>query len=86
MIKCNFHTHSTWCDGKDSPRKMIQAAIAKGFKEIGFSSHAMLPESNPAWGMAAEKAQRYLREIRSLNIPKEEIIRYIQEEVQEQND
>ena len=66
MIKANYHTHSTWCDGKDSPRKMIQAAIAKGFKEIGFSSHAMLPESNPAWGMAAEKAQRYLREIRSL--------------------
>ena len=66
MIKANYHTHSTWCDGKDSPRRMIQAAIAKGFKEIGFSSHAMLPESNPAWGMAAEKAQRYLREIRSL--------------------
>ena len=46
MIKANYHTHSTWCDGKESPRKMIQAAVAKGFEVIGFSSHAMLPESD----------------------------------------
>ena len=66
MIKANFHTHSTWCDGKDSPRKMIQAAIAKGFEAIGFSSHAMLPESDTDWVLTPDKAPRYLKEVRAL--------------------
>ena len=66
MIKCNFHTHSTWCDGKDSPRKVIQAAIAKGFEAIGFSSHAMLPESDTDWVLTPEKAPRYFKEVRTL--------------------
>lgn len=66
MVKANYHTHTTWCDGKDSPRKMIQSAIAKGFTAIGFSSHAMLPDLGLDWTLSAEKAPRYLREIRSL--------------------
>ena len=66
MIKANYHTHTTWCDGKDSPRKVIQAAVAKGFEAIGFSSHAMLPESDTDWVLTPEKAPRYLREIRAL--------------------
>ena len=65
-MKCNYHTHTTWCDGKDSPRKVIQAAIAKGFEVIGFSSHAMLPESDTDWVLTPERAPRYLREIRAL--------------------
>ena len=66
MIKANYHTHSTWCDGKDSPRKAIQAAIAKGFEAIGFSSHAMLPESDTDWVLTPDRAPRYQREIRAL--------------------
>ena len=66
MIKANYHTHSTWCDGKETPRKMIQAAVAKGFEVIGFSSHAMLPESDTDWVLTPEKAARYMTEIRSL--------------------
>ena len=62
----NYHTHTTWCDGKDSPRKVIQAAVAKGFEAIGFSSHAMLPESDTNWTLTPEKAPRYLKEIRAL--------------------
>ena len=65
-MKANYHTHTTWCDGKDSPRKMIQAAIAKGFEAIGFSSHAMLPEDGLYWTLSPEKAPRYLKEIRTL--------------------
>ena len=66
MIKANYHTHTTWCDGKDSPRRVIQAAVAKGFDAIGFSSHAMLPESDTDWVLTPEKAPRYAREVRSL--------------------
>lgn len=65
-MRTNYHTHTTWCDGKDTPRRVIQAAIAKGFDVIGFSSHAMLPEADEAWLLTPEKAPRYAREIRQL--------------------
>ncbi len=40
MIKTNFHTHSTFCDGKDTPEQMVLAAIDKGFSALGFSGHS----------------------------------------------
>ena len=43
MIKTNYHTHSQFCDGKESAEAMAQAAIQKGFQILGFSSHAMYP-------------------------------------------
>ena len=36
----NYHTHTTWCDGRDSAEEMVRAAIAKGFSVLGFSSHS----------------------------------------------
>ena len=38
----NFHTHSTFCDGNDTPEQMVQTAIEKGFSSLGFSGHAYL--------------------------------------------
>ena len=32
----NFHTHTTYCDGKETAEQMVQAAIAKGFTRLGF--------------------------------------------------
>ena len=64
--RTNFHTHTTWCDGSDSPEKVILSAIDKGFEAIGFSSHAMLPENVLDWVLTPEKAVRYAGEIRSL--------------------
>lgn len=39
MLKSNFHTHTTFCDGRDTPEEMVRAAIALGFRQIGFSGH-----------------------------------------------
>lgn len=36
----NLHTHSTFCDGRDSAEAMVEAALEKGFAVIGFSSHS----------------------------------------------
>ena len=36
----NLHTHSTFCDGRDTPRETVERALALGFKTIGFSGHA----------------------------------------------
>jgi len=65
-MKSNYHTHSTWCDGKHTPEEMIQGAIAKGFDELGFSSHAMLPQNDVDWVLTPTKAVGYAAEIRAL--------------------
>ena len=31
MIKCNLHTHSTFCDGNDKIEDTVLCAIEKGF-------------------------------------------------------
>ena len=43
-MKTNYHMHTVWCDGRNTVEVMIRAAIDRGFDEIGFSSHARLPE------------------------------------------
>ena len=42
-MKANFHTHSTFCDGKNTPEEVVLAAIEKGFSAIGFSGHGYTP-------------------------------------------
>ena len=39
MLRANFHTHCTFCDGTNTAEEMVQAALAKGFTHLGFSSH-----------------------------------------------
>ena len=39
MHKQNLHTHSIFCDGKNSIEEMVQQAIALGFDSLGFSGH-----------------------------------------------
>ena len=35
----NYHTHTKFCDGKDSAEEIVKTAIEKGFNAIGFSGH-----------------------------------------------
>ena len=42
-LKANFHTHSLFCDGKNTAEEMVLAAIEKGFDTLGFSSHCFYP-------------------------------------------
>lgn len=37
----NFHTHTTFCDGKSTAEEVVLSAIEKGFTAIGFSGHGM---------------------------------------------
>lgn len=41
--KQNLHTHSTFCDGKNTPEELVQEAIARGFDSLGFSMHSYVP-------------------------------------------
>lgn len=40
MIRANFHTHTTYCDGTLSPREMVAAALERGCTALGFSGHS----------------------------------------------
>lgn len=40
MKKQDLHTHTYFCDGKDSPEEMVQAAINAGLDTIGICTHA----------------------------------------------
>ena len=36
-----FHNHTTFCDGKNTPREMIDFALEKGCRAIGFTAHGL---------------------------------------------
>lgn len=65
MIKCNYHTHTNYCDGKDSPEELVKAAIQKGFFALGFSSHSFT-EMDKSFAMSASEAEKYRAEIAAL--------------------
>lgn len=64
MIKENFHTHTTFCDGKNTAEEMVLSAIDLGFTALGFSGHSQIPTSR--WSMTKEKEIAYYKEITSL--------------------
>lgn len=43
IILSNLHTHSTFCDGNNTPEEIVRYAIDKGFSSIGFSGHVHTP-------------------------------------------
>ncbi|WP_256729273.1 histidinol-phosphatase [Treponema parvum] len=61
----DYHTHSTFCDGKDSPASMAESAFRKGVSVFGFSSHGMYPFSSP-WHIPSKDYAAYCNEIRRL--------------------
>ena len=66
MIDRDLHIHTTFCDGKNSAEEMVLAAIDRGLKTIGFSSHSYLPFDNAC--MKEGVVEDYIREIRRLKV------------------
>ncbi len=64
MIRCNFHTHTAYCHGKDGVEELIQQAIALGMTHLGFSSHAY--NEVEGYCMSAAGQEQYRREIITL--------------------
>lgn len=65
MITCNLHTHTNYCDGANTPREMVEAAIEKGFRAIGFSGHGYTP-FDLSCCMSEEGMRLYRAEIAAL--------------------
>ena len=65
MIKTNFHTHTIYCDGADTPEALVISAIEKGFRAIGFSGHSYFEIDNSC-SMNPESEEKYFNDILSL--------------------
>lgn len=64
-MKSNFHTHTIYCDGEDTPEQMAEAAFALGFKALGFSGHQWsIPDAY--YAMNREDEDRYIYDIMAL--------------------
>ena len=61
----NLHTHTTFCDGVATVEQMIESAIAKNFKSIGFSGHSFTTYS-PQYTMSIESTNEYKNEVKRL--------------------
>lgn len=65
MILSDFHVHTTYCDGRDSPEDIVHEAIKLGMKKIGFSGHSYTPfDEEPC--MSIDGTERYIEEIHRL--------------------
>lgn len=65
MINSDFHVHTFYCDGKDSPEDVVIEAISRGMKKLGFSGHSYTWfDEEPC--MSREGTEEYKREIQRL--------------------
>ena len=47
MIRADYHTHTCYCDGDNTPREMVGRAVELGLEYYGFSSHCFTWMKNP---------------------------------------
>ena len=63
----NFHTHTTYCDGKNTPRELVEKAIELGCSQIGFSGHSYTETGDKSpYCMTLSGTEEYKAEIRRL--------------------
>ena len=65
IIPYTYHVHTSFSDGKATPKQMILSAIEAGCAEIGISDHSYLIDAD--WTMPLSKTPEYVSEIRELS-------------------
>ena len=65
MHLTNLHTHTFYCDGKNSPEDMVLAAIDNNFNSLGFSSHGPV-DWETDWNIKHEKIEEYIEIVNGL--------------------
>lgn len=62
----NFHSHTQFCDGRDTMEHFAAQACDEGFLHYGFSPHSPLPGVASPCNMSAEQVPVYLAEAKRL--------------------
>ncbi|MCQ2385654.1 MAG: histidinol-phosphatase HisJ family protein [Clostridia bacterium] len=65
MVPSNFHTHTHFCDGKDTPEDIVREAIRLGCPAVGFSGHGFTLYDR-TYCMSLEATEAYCAEISRL--------------------
>ena len=73
MYRQNLHTHTVYCDGRDTPEELVKEALCIGFDSIGFSAHSYM-DWNPDKSLTPEKEVLYKENIRFLKEKYRELI------------
>ena len=60
----NLHTHTNYCDGKNSIEENIKYAIEKEFISLGFSGHSNFSKDDCS--MTKEGTIKYLSDIKNI--------------------
>lgn len=63
--KQNLHTHTSYCDGCDTPEEIIAEALKRNFTSIGFSGHSYMHYA-PEHSMSLDGTEKYRNEINLL--------------------
>lgn len=61
----NIHTHSIFCDGKNSPEEMAEKAVELGLVSLGFSGHSFTP-CDPSYCMLHASTIEYKDQVTRL--------------------
>ena len=64
-VLSNLHTHTTFCDGANTPEEMVLRAISLGYESIGFSGHSYT-DFDPEPSMSEKGTIEYCNEITRL--------------------
>ena len=62
----NFHTHTQFCDGRNSVAEMAAAAAEAGLEHVGFTPHSPICIESPC-NMSAADVPLYFREVDEAN-------------------
>ena len=62
LIKADFHTHTNFCDGKNTPAQMVASAYAMGLTDYGVSGHAYITAGGE-FGMNDDILLKYKNEL-----------------------
>ena len=63
MLRADFHTHTTFCDGKSTPGEMVEAAYKMGMTDFGVSGHADFSFCLKDFGMPDRVLKQYREEL-----------------------
>ena len=58
----DFHTHTSYCDGKSTPTEMAERAYELGFTHLGFSGHGYT-DFDQSYCMSREATEKYRLDI-----------------------
>lgn len=64
-MRTDYHVHTNFSDGKNTPAEVAASALALGLTELGFSDHASMPVAQD-WAIRREKTALYFQTIRAL--------------------